>query len=76
MLSQTTAETYCNNALNANTEWHHKQQLMMEQYDSYCVWWKQAMINWNSLFYCPRCDYVYNPITGDAAPTSSMQDIL
>ncbi|MBI3944330.1 MAG: hypothetical protein HY321_00245 [Armatimonadetes bacterium] len=38
--------------------------------------WEEAMKRWDMLFYCPRCDHVYIPQTGHAAPSSDMAALL
>jgi hypothetical protein len=38
--------------------------------------WKQAMSRWDALFYCPRCDSVYNPQGRQAAPAHAMHSLL
>jgi len=38
--------------------------------------WQSKMDNWKRLYYCPRCDHVYNSETNEAAPTSEMKSIL
>lgn len=39
----------------------HQQNLML---------WQQAMTQWDTLFYCGRCDNAYSPQTGQHAPPS------
>ena len=38
--------------------------------------WQQAMQVWNTLLYCQRCDSVYIPHTGRAAPSAQMRQLL
>ena len=38
--------------------------------------WQRQMQTWNELYYCHHCDLVYNPTTGQRAPSESMQTIL
>jgi hypothetical protein len=38
--------------------------------------WEAGMRRWNQLFYCSRCDNVYNPQTGQSAPAHAMPSIL
>ena len=38
--------------------------------------WEDAARAWERLFYCPRCDSVYFPETGPAAPVAQMQNLL
>ncbi len=38
--------------------------------------WEKAMKVWNSLYYCSRCDSVYNPETGQSAPVNEMRTLL
>lgn len=36
----------------------------------------QAMTQWNMLFYCPKCDCVYNITTRKSAPSKAMRTLL
>jgi hypothetical protein len=38
--------------------------------------WHTAMVRWDRLFYCPRCDRVYNPRSGDHYPAHQMAALL
>ncbi|GEM_PF-5124011 len=38
--------------------------------------WERAMKIWNTLYYCVRCDTVYNPETGQSAPVGEMRTLL
>jgi hypothetical protein len=38
--------------------------------------WSQAMERWNHLFYCSRCDNLYNPQTNQAAPVHQMNHLI
>lgn len=38
--------------------------------------WEHAMILWQALFYCPRCDVVFNPQTRVSAPPQAMHHLL
>lgn len=38
--------------------------------------WQDAITNWDQLFYCSRCDQVFNPQTMQAAPAAMMDNLL
>lgn len=38
--------------------------------------WEQAMHNWESLYYCPRCDSVYDPVTLRTARAHETSSLL
>lgn len=38
--------------------------------------WERAIQTWNRLFYCSRCDHVYDPQAGKAAPPNAMNTLL
>lgn len=38
--------------------------------------WQLAMTRWDQLFYCARCDTVYNPTTGHRVPAREMYRLL
>ncbi len=38
--------------------------------------WEQAMQTWGRLFYCSRCDHVYDPQEGTAAAPTAMNTLL
>lgn len=38
--------------------------------------WETAMKKWNRLFYCSRCDSVFDPETGQSAPIGEMKTLL
>ncbi len=38
--------------------------------------WERKMANWDQLFYCPRCDHVFNPESRSSQPASRMQFML
>ena len=40
------------------------------------VEWAKAMKSWNALYYCVRCDTVYNPETRQSAPVNEMRTLL
>jgi len=38
--------------------------------------WRRSLALWNELFYCPRCDTVFDPRTGASAPSASVRALL
>jgi hypothetical protein len=38
--------------------------------------WEVTIEDWQRLFYCPRCDRVFDPQTGRSAPSGQMQALL
>lgn len=38
--------------------------------------WEQGMQNWNRLFYCPRCDHVFDAQTSAAAPPHAAYSLV
>ena len=46
------------------------------RHDAACATWDSAMLVWNRLFYCSRCDHVYDPQAGTAAAPNAMHSLL
>ncbi len=38
--------------------------------------WKQMIVAWNRLFYCPRCAHVFDPAAGASVPAQRMRELL
>ena len=38
--------------------------------------WKQAVARWEALYYCHRCDHVFDPNTGRSAAAQDMKSLL
>ena len=38
--------------------------------------WEQSMGNWDRLFYCPKCDRVFDPETSRYAPVTQIGQLL
>lgn len=38
--------------------------------------WDEKMANWNRLFYCPRCDHAFDPVTRKSAAVGSIKALL
>jgi hypothetical protein len=47
--------------------WHFDQAVEMH---------RQQIATWQQLYYCSRCDHVYNPLNGQAAQTAYMYTLL
>ena len=38
--------------------------------------WQECMAVWKRLFYCPRCNHVYDPVSQDSAPPERTMDLM
>lgn len=47
-----------------------------EQFQKKHALWKLAMDRWESLYYCSRCDQVFDPATGKSASPRKMSSLL
>ncbi len=45
-------------------------------YERAVTGWREASEIWNRLYYCPRCDHVYDPTTGKSAPSQQTSSLL
>ncbi|HLK61120.1 MAG TPA: hypothetical protein VKU00_31450 [Chthonomonadaceae bacterium] len=47
-----------------------------KRYEEKHTQWKQAMDRWDNLYYCSRCDHVYDPDSGKSATARNMGSLL
>jgi hypothetical protein len=59
--------------------WSKTEKTTIEKWEKSCsditYRWEEKMLNWQSLYYCPRCDNVYYPGTNIFAPVIVFNDM-
>jgi hypothetical protein len=54
----------------------HRHRSALRAYKGHIVWWRNAIALWDELYYCGRCDSVYNPRSGQRVPSRDMPSLL
>lgn len=49
---------------------------IQRDYESQLMRWNEQMVKWNQLYYCVRCDVVFNPEQGSSVAPDQMQTLL